>query len=198
MPKPSVRSALITGGMLLWILLVGAGLWWFNQENFKPGATGSPESRWPADAQLAAAPRHGHTLVLALHPECPCSRATVEELGVLLAATGDRLQARVLMVQYADLHRPAEQSALWKQAAALPGVVLQADLDGLESRRFAIATSGDTRLYDADGRLVFHGGITASRGHSGPNPGVDMIRSLVLATGGDATLSSTPVFGCSL
>lgn len=184
---------------MLWLVLVGVGLWWFNRESFTPGAAGSPHALWPVDSRVPVSTSPGaHTLVLALHPECPCSRATVEELGVILATNGDRLQARVLMVQYAALPRPAEETALWKQAAVLPGVWLQADPEGAESRRFAIETSGETRLYDAHGQLVFHGGITVSRGHAGPNPARDAIRSLLAQTRAAATPVSTPVFGCSL
>lgn len=51
-------------------------------------------------------------------------------------------------------------------------------------------------LYGADGRLLFSGGITGSRGHSGDNEGRRAIVSLL--TGEGAYKSDTPVFGCSL
>ena len=58
------------------------------------------------------------------------------------------------------------------------------------------STSGQTLLFDRDGDLIFSGGITGGRGHSGDNAGRDAIVSLVES--GESTLDETPVFGCSL
>jgi hypothetical protein len=85
---------------------------------------------------------------------------------------------------------------LWTDAAAIPGVRVIADRNGSEVSRFGAATSGQTLLYDPAGRLVFNGGITAARGHFGPNDGVDAIVSLL--EHGTARHHSAPVFGCSL
>jgi hypothetical protein len=85
---------------------------------------------------------------------------------------------------------------LWWSAAAIPGVTVAHDDGGGEARRFHVATSGHTLLYGARGELLFSGGITASRGHSGDNAG----RSTVLALlhTGVADRTETPAFGCSL
>lgn len=70
------------------------------------------------------------------------------------------------------------------------------DDNGAEANRFHAATSGQTLLYDAAGRLLFSGGITGSRGHSGDNAGQTAIVSLV--NSGAAELTETSVFGCPL
>ena len=70
------------------------------------------------------------------------------------------------------------------------------DLDGVEAQRFGAATSGQAFLYNQAGALLFKGGITASRGHSGDNLGRDAVVDLV--TSGVASVSAAPVFGCSL
>ena len=70
------------------------------------------------------------------------------------------------------------------------------DGDGQEARLFHAVTSGQTVLYDSQGRLLFSGGITASRGHSGDNAGRSAIVSLVNAEVPDRT--ETLVFGCPL
>ena len=70
------------------------------------------------------------------------------------------------------------------------------DGDGREARLFQAVTSGQTILYDSHGRLLFSGGITASRGHSGDNAGRSAIVSLVNAEVPDRT--ETLVFGCPL
>jgi len=61
---------------------------------------------------------------------------------------------------------------------------------------FRIETSGDLVLYDADGRLLFHGGITSARGHSGDNLGRSAIQALLWKE--PAQTASTSSFGCPL
>jgi hypothetical protein len=70
------------------------------------------------------------------------------------------------------------------------------DEDGLEARRFHATTSGHAIVYDARASLLFTGGITASRGHSGDNEGRSAIVSLL--TEGVAERKETLTFGCSL
>jgi hypothetical protein len=70
------------------------------------------------------------------------------------------------------------------------------DDEGAEANRFHAATSGQTLLYDADGRLLFSGGITGSRGHAGDNAGENAIVSWV--NSGAAARTETSVFGCAL
>jgi hypothetical protein len=66
----------------------------------------------------------------------------------------------------------------------------------VEAGRFGAETSGHTLLYGADGRLLFSGGITASRGHAGENAGESAIIALVNHQ--TPLRSQTLVFGCSL
>jgi len=73
------------------------------------------------------------------------------------------------------------------------------DEDGIEARSFGAVTSGQALLYSAQGRLLFSGGITESRGHSGDNAGRSAIESLVMnGSEGLRTPASTPVYGCPL
>jgi hypothetical protein len=73
-----------------------------------------------------------------------------------------------------------------------------ADDGGVESQRFGALSSGQALLYGADGRLLFAGGITESRGHQGDNAGESAIAALVLGAGRSGQSSSTPVYGCPL
>ena len=88
------------------------------------------------------------------------------------------------------------QTEAWRDAARLPGVLVDRDDSGAEARRFQIETSGTTLLFDSAGRLLFHGGITISRGHIGDNPGSAAIVDLLRLK--PAGQSDTPVFGCLL
>jgi hypothetical protein len=87
-------------------------------------------------------------------------------------------------------------SELWETANRMPQVIVIKDEDGAVSKAFDARTSGQVFLYDSDGKLRFHGGITASRGHAGDNIGRSAVESLTNTGRCDTT--TAPVFGCSL
>jgi hypothetical protein len=130
-----------------------------------------------------------------LHPECPCSRATVAELARLMARVGDRIDVHVLFVRPAGLARDPVGSPLWKSVALIPDVDLRVDDGGVTAARFGAVTSGQVLLYDVEGSLRFAGGITSSRGHEGDSDGLDALEGATRGARGHATAS---VFGCSL
>ena len=190
----------------LWLLAVGAGLRIIWRYENAPGAAGASPADWPADSAVPRAPDRA-TLILLAHPRCPCTRASIGELALLMArCRGDgrshgtaprpRLTAYVLFVRPAGFPRGWERTDLWRSAAAIPGVRVLCDNGGTEARRFGAATSGQTLLYDAAGRLLFRGGITGSRGHAGDNAGRSAI--VALLTQGTSERTQTFVFGCPL
>lgn len=183
-------------GVALWLLAVAGGGAWLYSRSFDAAPAGTPQTSWPAASRLRPASA-GCTLVVALHPECPCSVATVDELAGIIARNPGRLEARLLFAQYDGLAGRAEDSDLWKKAAALPGVTLVADRGSEEIHRFDARTSGESRLYDTKGRLRFKGGITLGRGHRGDNPGQSAVCALARNDSGELAVS-TPVFGCAL
>jgi hypothetical protein len=150
---------------------------------------------WPHNAGIQRA-NGGATLVVFAHPHCPCSRATVEELALIIARCRGKVEAFVFFYIPRSEKANWARTDLWRSAAIIPGVRPMEDPDGNEARRFGAATSGQTLLYDRNGRLLFNGGITASRGHMGANDGWDAIVSLLET--GTAKHKTTPVFGCSL
>jgi len=89
-----------------------------------------------------------------------------------------------------------DQTDLLKRATALPNVTVLRDDEGREAKRFGVETSGQTLLYDANGRLVFSGGITGSRGHAGENAGE--LALIALLNDGHADRGNANVFGCPL
>jgi hypothetical protein len=113
-----------------------------------------------------------------------------------MADTQGHLTAYVLFLRPAGFSENWEKTDLWQSAASIPGVKAVTDDEGAEARRFHATTSGQTVLYDAEGRLIFRGGITVSRGHAGDNTGRSAIVSLVNA--GVAEQAETPVFGCPI
>jgi len=118
------------------------------------------------------------------------------ELARIQARSADRVDIHVVFVRPPGVPSGWEQTDLWKDARAIPGVVVEVDDHGVEAKRFGVVTSGHTLLYGIDGRLQFGGGITGSRGHAGDNPGEDAILS-ILATG-ESDQERTPAFGCLL
>jgi hypothetical protein len=136
------------------------------------------------------------TLIVFGHPECPCTKATVGELNSIMAKVNQRLAIYVLFVIPKEGASSWHNSALEQDAKRIPGVHTLIDEDGIEATRFNAQTSGQVVLYDENGKLVFSGGITSARGHSGDNTG----KSAVVAFTNDHVVlaQNAPVFGCAL
>lgn len=190
------RQALaLTACGLAWLVGLGAGgkaLWDYQTT---PGDPASPPPRWPADSGLERVPGRA-TLLLVTHPQCPCSRASVDELSELMGRLGTRATAHVLMYKPREFPAGWERTGLWTAAARIPGVSVRTDEDGQEAARFGAATSGQALLYDAEGRLQFSGGITVGRGQRGKGAGYQ--RLVALAEGRPADAATSPVFGCAM
>lgn len=187
------RFVLITS-CATWVLMICVGitvLWGYENA---PGQAAAPPARWPLDSGIHLATDRA-TLIMVAHPHCPCSRASIGELARLMAQAQDRVTAYAVFVKPSGSSDDWEKTDLWQSAASIPGVNVVVD-DGAEAQLFNAVTSGQTVLYDAEGHLLFSGGITASRGHSGDNDGRSSIVSLLNT--GVAGREETSVFGCPL
>ena len=163
---------------------------------YTPGTAAQAPASWPADTAIPA-PRERPTLVLLMHPQCSCSRATLAELARLMARVQGRLDAYVLVLDpFGGRDAAWVQSDLWTTASSIPGVRVLRDPAGGQARRFGAFTSGQVVLYDASGRLRFAGGITDARGHEGDNAGRAALEDLLLREA--ASRTRTAVFGCGL
>lgn len=180
----------------VWFLSVGAGLAILLRYEKEPGLSAAPPARWPAGTRLERGTGRA-TLVMLVHPGCPCSRASIEELDRIMARCRGLVTAHVLFFKPREFADDWEKTDLWYRAAAIPGVRVARDDDGVEAAVFRAATSGQVVLYDAAGALVFRGGITPSRGHAGDNDGRQAIVAQLTANEAP-TRTGTPVFGCSL
>lgn len=192
--RRGIRLILLVAAVL-WLPAVGTGLWILWGYENTPGTGAKPPVLWPAESSIKR-PQGRATLVMLVHPHCPCTRATLGELAEIMAHAEGRLTAFVLFLKPAGFSEDWEKTDLWQTAASIPGVSAMVDDDGREARLFNSSTSGQTILYDAAGHLLFSGGITASRGHYGDNAGRSAIISLVNAGAADRT--ETFVFGCPL
>ena len=178
-----------------WLALVAAGLGVLYGYANAPGVPARPPELWPSESRLLRETTKP-TLVLAIHPLCPCSRASLAELAKLTAECGDGIRVFAVFASPEAFAAPLEQSGLWKTAGKIPGVRRFADYGGAETRLFQAFTSGQALLYDPDGRLQFSGGITANRGHAGDNVGRSAIVRFV--RGDNPKRRESFVFGCPL
>lgn len=197
-PEISLKSSAglkIAALSILWLFLAGAGLWFVAEYENTPGVAAAPFARFPAKSQIKRVPGRP-TLVMLAHPHCPCTRASIGELELLMAQTHGRLTTYVLFLRPPGFTDDWEKTDLWQTASEIPDVEVVQDTDGKEAGFFNAATSGQTFLYDAGGRLLFKGGITSARGHSGDNAGRSAI--VALLNEGEAEQTETAVYGCPL
>lgn len=179
-----------------WALSVGFGFCLLGAYQGRPGDPGAAAGRWPDGSSIVRS-RTKPTLLMFLHPLCPCSGASVAEWQRLTTRQGKRVAPVVVMVAPSG---PAsgewDRTELESAASSTPGVEVKRDRGGLEAERFGVATSGHVLLFDTDGTLQFSGGITAARGHEGGNDGLDALTALI--EGGRPSRSEWPVFACPL
>ncbi len=181
--------------VILWLAAVGAGFLLLIDYGLRAGSRGDPRLRWPTDASLVRSPDHA-TLLMIAHPRCPCTRASLRELAVIMTRCQGLLTAYLLFIKPPGTSEDWTRTDLWREAGALPGVTSVLDDGSVQAARFGATTSGQVLLYGADGRLMFSGGITPARGDSGDNAGRESIVSL-LRSRSNAT-NESPVYGCPL
>jgi hypothetical protein len=181
--SPRVRRFAVIAAAALWCGAIGIGLSEYFVEATTRGDTGITPARWPGDSTLVRGA--DATVVMFVHPDCPCSRASLAELATL--ADGDA----TTIVVFAG----TDHGAAWDAAGRIPQVVRVVD-DGREAARFGARTSGYTVVYDRDGVQRFAGGITGSRGHTGANVGSEAVRMFLAGMAGAP--ASHPVFGCPI
>jgi hypothetical protein len=193
------RHAIVAAAVALWVPAVGYGVNLLWRYSTTPGHPASPPAIWPLRASIE---RNGDqvTLLMFAHPQCGCSKASLGELAIIMAHTHGKLSANVLFYVPRDQPIGWAHTDLWETAETIPGVRVIADSDNAIAGRFGVLTSGQTLVYDAAGRLIFNGGITASRGHSGDSYGQAAIIALFQAhyVPPGALPLTAPVFGCSL
>lgn len=147
---------------VVWLLfLIAGGAWLYVYET-----TSQPTERkikaWPESSGLERK-RNLESVVVFLHPRCPCTRATVVSLAEL-AKTGP---AREIVCVF---WIPEGAGAEWRgtgnveEARRHSGFQVVFDPGGKERALFGARTSGEVFVFDPKGRLRLQGGITPRRG----------------------------------
>jgi hypothetical protein len=179
----------------VWLLAVMAGTVAFWNYGGTAGSAGATPQRWPTGISLSLDAAHD-TLLMFAHPQCACTRASLEELNQLMAQCEGKVTAHVLFFKPDKFSEAWTHSGLRESASAIPGTIIHDDPNGVIAARFGAETSGYVVLYSPQGQLLFEGGITGSRGHAGDNAGQSTLISLL--NGRASQVRQTPVFGCSL
>jgi len=177
-----VWGVLVTGGALA--LTANAG-------------RGSVAERAPAswvDNPYATRATDRATVLVFIHPHCPCSRATLRELERDLAA-GAPAAVHVFFVQPRGADSGFEKGPLWDQASAIKGVKLHVDAGGVFAAQLGATLSGHVLVFDAAGERTFAGGITPARAHEGES---GARQAFIASLASDSRQATTTTFGCLL
>jgi hypothetical protein len=159
-----------------------------------------PAAEWPLEAVL---PRDEQrpTMVLFMHPKCPCTQASLAELEHILPLQSGRNGApsvNLLVVATVPSDGPPDwlTTSTIQRAEQVSARTVFIDRGGKEAQRFGATTSGTLMWFASDGRLRFAGGITAGRGHEGDNAGRRCVEGLMRGNRNEEV--AWPAFGCRL
>jgi hypothetical protein len=188
----------VSASIIAWLVLLAAASSYLTQHEFSTVAD-APQAmvtRWPNESRIERGAGRP-TLLLFLHPKCPCSRATLRELERVFANVRDNATELFVVATV-----PSEGTDEWRDtvtmnaAQRLPNAALFIDRSGVEAARFGAMVSGQLMLFDAAGHRAFAGGVTPSRGHEGANLGADALASLLRNETKERC--EYPAFGCRL
>ena len=190
-----IRSGLVRVfaglGVVAWAGAVVAGFGAIEAYEATPGPTAPASSGWPGGSALAFVPGRPN-VVMALHPRCPCSRASLDALAEIVGRTPGPVSVRLL------IYRPVGSSPAWASSRSrlIDGADRVDDPGGAEAGRFGLATSGAVAAFDAGGRPRFSGGLTAGRGRSGPSDGGKALLAVLRSE--EPGRRGSAVYGCGL
>ena len=181
---------------LTWLLLLGISICILVDYENKPELSTNAPQLWPMNSHLYRVPGK-YTLIMSLHPHCACSRASIQELNLILARVQHTpLSTYLLFYQSSKFDSSWKETLLWKKTHQLKHVIILEDINGKIAKKFKAATSGQTVLYSPTGKLLFNGGITPARGHEGDNAGREAI--IALLSQKSVPRHTSFVFGCPL
>jgi len=189
-------SGILKAALLIsWVPVVLGLTYLLEVHDSAPGTLGHTIKSWPVASALI--PSFGKpTLLFFAHPQCPCTRASIEELDRLVSSVPGKAKLIVIFLKPSSVGDSWNNTDLWTHAKRIPGAQTLADTDGQECRRFGAFTSGTTILFSPTGEELFRGGLTMSRGHEGDSLGLEAISGYLRTN--RISLHSTPVFGCAL
>lgn len=186
--------------LCIWVILCTIGLGAVSLHSFDGVVADSPKnSCWPQDSRLVQDDRE--RLVIFIHPQCPCTIATLSELEAILVRKTVPTTCVISATDPEWLTSKVMQQIKKLQTHYSASIDIFLDTDGSEGERFEAIASGHCMYFDRHGKKVFSGGITASRGHVGDSDARYRLLELIQMEpdGVDVeVVNCFPVFGCRL
>ena len=182
-------------GLSLWTFLSLYGFFYLLQYDHKESAYANISQDFPKE-WLPLPPENKKAVVLNLHPHCPCSKASLREYQRIISRYSQQVVPTVVFYKpegkldswvHGDLYHNISNYNIHKVI----------DEDGRRMEEVGIMTSGHVLVYDDCGKLLYQGGITASRGHEGTNRGSLQVEA-VIAGSSPLHQQHFPVFGCEI
>ena len=115
-----LRRVMLVSTTLVWACLILLGARTVMKYENAAATPGEPSSRWPVDSRLPH-PAGTFVLIMAAHPDCPCTRASVTQLEQLMARLRGKLAAFVLFSKPEASEQDVRAAELWIKAAKIPG-----------------------------------------------------------------------------
>ena len=195
LPKFVKFRIIVIPAALAWLAAVLAGFVTLHAYEATPGPAGRSPEGWPASSRLA--PSRGRADVLmALHPRCPCTIASLESLAEIVRESSGAATVRLLAYRPDGSPEGWGAAGIRRAAETVPGAIVVDDPGGVEARRFGLGTSGAIVAFDASGRTRFSGGPTSGRGVAERSAGGASLGE-VLANRGPAR-ADCQTYGCPL
>ncbi len=170
------------------------------RHQFTPGESNPAPTKIPSDlASYFQGEDCPLTVVISVHPDCPCTSASLEQLDRLLTHFPNSSRAIAFFSVEEDAAEDSnyQSNDYWQRIDKMPNAISIMDRGGKLAHEFGAFVSGSVAGYDQSGTLRFQGGITASRGHAGPSLGLDALAEI--ASGKNLSeVKTTATFGCSL
>ena len=149
---------------------------------------GRGSSRTP---NVSVSKAHDWTLVMVLHPKCPCSVSSLRALREVMVRYKDTFACEVCIAG----DRTTSDSENEKLAATIPGAKVEWITPKAAVERFGAHTSGQTYIFEKSGKLAYSGGLTPGRAVDNPRFALEIVEGVLhhepVATG-------SSVFGCPL
>lgn len=192
------RHSIITAAVLLWLAALVGGLSVLHSYGGQDAPTDAVVNHWVDVSELGPT-SDATTMLFFVHPKCPCTSASIDELAELLreldASKRPDLRVVIRTPERSEIALEWKEEALRGRLAALPNSTLIDDQGGAIARAFGANTSGLLLMFNDAGELTYRGGVTASRGHRGPSTAR---KTLSQVLNGTHTFGDAPVFGCAL
>src|ERR1044071_9810486 len=119
-------GAAIVLGVFAWAGGIAWGLQKIEDYSSTPGMTASAPAAWPGSALVT--PQAGRaTLVMFIHPQCSCTRASLDELEAILDRTHGAVSAWVVVLKPQGASDEWTHSSTWDSARNMPGVTVVTD-----------------------------------------------------------------------